>query len=67
MEIVQIDIALRLELVDEVEDTESECSTRAVPGGRKPASTEKLDATVARLTFAISVAKAVGDLNRMDA
>ena len=67
MEIVQIDLALRLELVDEIKETEGEHSTRAMPGGRKPAGTKKLDATIARPTFTSVFTKAVGDPNRMDA
>ena len=64
MEIVQINLVLHLELVDKIEEMESEYSTRTMPGGRKPAGTEKLDATIARLTFTSVVTNAVGDPNQ---
>ena len=67
MEIVQIDLALRLELVDEIKETAGEHSTRVMPGGRKPVSTKKLDVTIARPTFTSIFTKAVGDPNCMDA
>jgi hypothetical protein len=55
-----------LKLVSEVEEAESESSARAVPGGRKPPGTEKLDATIARL-YAVLVTKTVVNPDSMDA
>ena len=48
-----------------VEEAKSESGTRAVPRGRKPLGTEKLDATIARL-YAVVVTKTVGNPDGMD-
>ena len=48
-----------------VKEAKSESGTRAVPRGRKPPGTEKLDTTIARL-YAVVVTKTVGNPDGMD-
>lgn len=66
MEIVQIDLAPRLKLVDEIKKSEGEGSARAIPGGRKPPDTKKLSTAAARLLLTVAVAEAVGDPYDLD-
>lgn len=64
MKVVQINFTLRLELVNEIEETESKGGAGAMPGGWKPADTKKLGTPIAGpLLFT----KAVGDPNHVDA
>ena len=64
IEVIQIDLAPGLKLMDEIEELECEGGTRARPGSRKPSGTKELDAAVARLC-AMIVTKAVSDPHRM--
>ena len=67
MKVVQVNFALHLELVYEIEKAESKGSAGAMPGGWKPADVKKLGMrTVGSLLDAVST-KTVGDLNRVDA
>lgn len=64
IEVIQIDLAPGLELMDEIKEPECEDSARARPGSWKPSDTEELNVMVARL-YTVLVAKAVSDLHWM--
>ena len=67
MEIVKVDLALRLQLVQKVEETKGERSARFGPGSRKPSNTEKLDAPVVRFGKAVVVTETILDADRLRA
>jgi hypothetical protein len=64
MEIIQVDLAPGLELVEEIKERKCEGGTRARPRGRKPAGTKKLNTAVARW-YTVGVTEAVGDPHGM--
>jgi len=64
IEVVQINLAPGLKLMDIIEEPEREGGARAIPGSWKPSGTKELNATVARL-FTVVVAKAVSDPHSM--
>jgi len=66
VEVIQIDFAVGVEFVEEVEETKRKSSAWVVPGGGEPLSAEQLDAgrgceTVWSTTFAVC------DINGMNA
>ena len=60
IEVIQVDLAPGLELMDKIKELECEGSARARPGSGKPSDTKELDATVARL-YTVVVAKAISN------
>lgn len=51
MEVIQINFAVRLEFMKEIEEAERESSGWAVPSGGEPSSAEQLDAGRGRKTI----------------
>ena len=66
MKIVDIDLALGLKLVEEVEKTKGEGSAGAVPGGRKPAYAKELSTTTAGSLSLTLGTETVDDPDRVD-
>ena len=64
MEIIEIDLAVGLKLVYEVEQTKSEGGTRSPPSGGEPPDTKQLNVGD---TGSIWITLAVGDVDDMDA
>ena len=67
MEIVKVDLALRLQLVQKVKEMEGENSAGFRPGSRKPSNTEKLDTPVFRFLEAVFSAETILDLDLLRA
>jgi len=66
VEVVQIDLAVGLQFVEKIEETECRSGARTVPGGRKPPSTEQLDTGWSHKTIR-STALAVRNVDGVDA
>ena len=67
MKVIQIDLALRLQLVQEIKKTKGEGSTGAMPGGRKPTYAKKLSPTIAGSSLRAGGTEAVDHPNCVDA
>ena len=64
MKVVQVDLAIGLKFVDEVEETKGEGSVWSLPSSREPSNAEQLDMW---WDIGSRVALAVGDVNCMSA
>lgn len=65
MKVVQINLAGRLELVKEVEQTKCEGGAGSLPGSREPPGAEQLNTR--RNSGTVRLAFAIGNADRMDA
>ena len=65
MEVVQVDLAIGLKFVDEIEETKGEGCVWPMPSGWEPSNAEQLDVWWDTRTG--RVALAVGDVDRMNA
>ena len=65
MKVIQVNLAIGLKFVDEVEKTKGKGRVRSLPSGREPSNAEQLD--VWWDTRTSRVALAVGDVDCVDA